>query len=210
MRVAGVAYGDEASLQWGTPVRAVDFFDVKGDVEALLAPRVPTFEPASHPAMHPGRCARVLLNGKPVGYVGELHPRWRQLEGWQQAPVMFELDLPAVLGRDVPVAQTVARHQPVERDIAVVVKEGVTHAALMDAVHAAGTNGWLKQAVLFDVYRPKKGAEQAGGLAADEKSLAVRLTLERSDATLTDEEIDGVVKAVLAELAQRVQARLRA
>ncbi len=210
MRVAGVAYGDDASLQWGTPARAVDFFDVKGDVEALLAPRVPTFEPATHPAMHPGRCARVLLNGQPVGYVGELHPRWRQLEGWQQAPVMFELDLPAVLERDVPVAQAVTRHQPVERDIAVVVKEGVTHAALMGAVHAAATNGWLKQAVLFDVYRPKKGAEQAGGLAADEKSLAVRLTLERSDATLTDEEIEGVVQAVLAELAQRVQARLRA
>jgi phenylalanyl-tRNA synthetase beta chain len=103
----------------------------------------------------------------------------------------------------------VARHQPVERDIAVVVKDSVTHAALMAAVHAAATQGWLKQAVLFDVYRPKKGAEQTVGLAADEKSLAVRLTLERADANLTDEEIDGVVKAVLASLAERVQARLR-
>lgn len=208
MRVAGLAYGDDASLQWGLPARAVDFYDVKGDVEALLAPRVPTFESAAHPAMHPGRCARVWLDGEPIGFVGELHPRWRQLEGWQQAPVMFELDLPAVLERPVPVARPVTRHQPVERDIAVVVKEGVTHAALMAAVHAAATHGWLKQATLFDVYRPKKGAESAG-LAADEKSLAVRLTLERGDANLTDEEIDGVVKAVLASLAERVQARLR-
>jgi len=209
MRVAGLAYADEANLQWGVPARAVDFFDIKGDVEALLAPRLPTFEPANHPAMHPGRCARVLLDGQAIGFVGELHPRWRQLEGWTLAPVMFELDLPAVLARDVPVAQAVARHQPVERDLAVVVKEAMTHAALMDAVHAAPTQGWLKHAVLFDVYRPKKGAEQAGGLAPDEKSLAVRLTLERADANLTDEEIDGVVKAVLAELAQRVHARLR-
>ncbi|NIC43057.1 phenylalanine--tRNA ligase subunit beta [Aquabacterium sp. A08] len=209
MRVAGVAYGDESAHQWGVPARAVDFFDVKGDVQALLAPRVPTFEPAEHPALHPGRCARVRLDGQAIGFVGELHPRWRQLEGWQQAPVLFELDLPAVLGRDVPLAQPVARHQPVQRDIAVVVREAVGHAELMAAVHAAPTQGWLKQAVLFDVYRPKPGAAQTGGLAPDEKSLAVRLTLERGDANLTDAEIDATVHAVLASLAERVQARLR-
>lgn len=209
MRVAGVAYGDDAALQWGMPARTVDFFDVKGDVEALLAPRVPTFEPADHPAMHPGRCARVWLDGQAIGFVGELHPRWRQLEGWPLAPVMFELELPAVLDRRVPVAQPVTRHQPVERDMAVVVKENVTHTALMDAVHGAATQGWLKRADLFDVYRPKKGSETTAGLAADEKSLAVRLTLERADANLTDEAIDGVVKAVLGSLAERVQARLR-
>lgn len=209
MRVAGVAYGDDAALQWGMPARTVDFFDVKGDVEALLAPRVPTFEPADHPAMHPGRCARVWLDGQAIGFVGELHPRWRQLEGWPLAPVMFELELPAVLDRRVPVAQPVTRHQPVERDMAVVVKENVTHTALMDAVHGAATQGWLKRADLFDVYRPKKGGETTAGLAADEKSLAVRLTLERADANLTDEAIDGVVKAVLGSLAERVQARLR-
>lgn len=209
MRVAGVAYADDAPLQWGMPARTVDFFDVKGDVEALLAPRVPTFEPADHPAMHPGRCARVWLDGQAIGFVGELHPRWRQLEGWPLAPVMFELELPAVLERRVPVAQPVTRHQPVERDMAVVVKENVTHTALMDAVHGAATQGWLKRADLFDVYRPKKGSETTAGLAADEKSLAVRLTLERADANLTDEAIDGVVKAVLGSLAERVQARLR-
>jgi phenylalanyl-tRNA synthetase beta chain len=90
-----------------------------------------------------------------------------------------------------------------------VVKDNVTHTALMDAVHGAATNGWLKRADLFDVYRPKKGVESTAGLATDEKSLAVRLTLERADANLTDEEIEGVVKAVLGSLAERVQARLR-
>ncbi len=209
MRVAALALGDQADLQWAIAARPVDFYDLKGDIEALLAPRTPTFEAASHPAMHPGRCARVWLDGQAIGFVGELHPRWRQLEGWPQAPVMFELDLPAVLQREVPVAQPVTRHQPVERDIAVVVKEAVTHAALMAALRAADTRAWLKTAVLFDVYRPKKGAESSAGLAADEKSLAVRLTLERDDANLTDEEIDSVVQAVLASLAERVQARLR-
>ncbi|MDD2728077.1 phenylalanine--tRNA ligase subunit beta [Malikia sp.] len=208
MRVAALAWGEAEQQQWGLPARAVDFFDVKGDVEALLAPRVLTFEVAEHPAMHPGRCARVLLDGVAIGFVGELHPRWRQAEGWQQAPVLFELDLPAVLARDVVQAQPVPRHQPVERDLAVVVAESVSHAALMAAIRGSDAQGWLKSAVLFDVYRPKKGAELAG-MSADEKSLAVRLTLERTDATLTEQEIDGVVQAALAALQQQVGARLR-
>lgn len=206
-RVAGLAWGDEAALQWGVPARPVDFYDVKGDVEALLAPRRATFEPAQHPALHPGRCARVLLDGTPIGVIGELHPRWRQAEGWTHAPVLFELDLDAVLARPVPQAQPVGRHQPVQRDIAVVVAEAVTHAQLMAAI-AAVDHPWLRDAVLFDVYRPKAGG--VAGLAEGEKSLAVRLTLERDDATLTDAEIDAVVQAVLASLQQRLGARLRA
>lgn len=207
-RMAALAWGDADRLQWGSPARPVDFYDAKGDVEALLAPRKPVFEPGEHPAMHPGRCARVLLDGQVIGHVGELHPRWRQLEGWQQAPVMFELDLTSVLSRPVPVAQGVSRHQPVERDIAVVVKEAVTHADLLSAIWQAPTLGWLKDAVLFDVYRPKKGVE-GSGVEQGEKSLAVRLTLERPDATLTDDEIDQTVKAVLASLEANVHARLR-
>jgi phenylalanyl-tRNA synthetase beta chain len=188
--------------------RPVDFYDVKGDVEALLAPRVPVFEPAEHPALHPGRCARVLLDGRPIGVLGELHPRWRQLEGWTHAPVLFELDLEAVLQHPVPVAQPVGRHQPVQRDIAIVVRETVTHAQLMAAIEAV-QHPWLSAAVLFDIYRPQ-GSAPVAGLAANEKSLAVRLTLERHDANLTDAEIDGVVQAVLASLQERLGARLRA
>src|SRR5574343_1365672 len=138
MRVAGLAYGDVAPLQWSSEAaRKVDFFDVKADVQALLAPRRATFEPATHPAMHPGRCARVLIDGHAIGFVGELHPKWRQAYELPQAPVLFELALDAVLARDVPVAQSVARHQAVERDIALVVTESVTHAALMQAIESA-------------------------------------------------------------------------
>ena len=208
-RVAGLAWGDESALQWGVPARPVDFYDVKGDVEALLAPRRAVFEPAQHPALHPGRCARVLLDGRVIGVVGELHPRWRQAEGWLQAPVLFELDLDAVLQRPVPSARPVGRHHPVQRDIAVVVREAVTHAELMAAIsEVAAQQPWLRDAVLFDVYRPKVAG--AGGLADGEKSLAVRLTLERHDANLTDDEIDAVVQSVLQALQQRVGARLRA
>jgi len=210
MRVAGLAYGGLDSLQWGSPERNVDFFDIKGDVQALLAPLQAAFKPAEHPAMHPGRCASVWLGDRCIGHVGELHPKWRQGYELAQAPVMFELALDAVLQRDVPVFRSVSRHQPVERDIAIAVKESVTHAAVMDAIRAP-CSALLRDAVLFDVYRPKKVADGAvtGGLAADEKSLAVRLTLNRDDATLTDDEIDAVIKDVLTSLSERVSARLR-
>jgi phenylalanyl-tRNA synthetase beta chain len=208
MRVAGLAYGPVDALQWGLSARPADFFDAKGDVQALLAPRVPEFRTAEHPAMHPGRTAAVWLDGQVIGHVGELHPRWRQGYELAQAPVLFELALDAVLARDVPVFRPVSRYQPVERDLAIVVKDSVTHSAVMDAVRAPASP-WLRDAVLFDVYRPKKGAEGAGALAADEKSLAVRLVLSRDDATLTDEQIEATVSDVLGSLQQRVAARLR-
>ncbi len=210
MRVAGLAYGGVDNLQWGSAERNVDFFDIKGDVQALLAPLQATFKPDQHPAMHPGRCASVWLGERCIGHVGELHPKWRQGYELAHAPVMFELALDAVLQRDVPLFQSVSRHQPVDRDIAIVVNESVTHAAVMDAIRKPGS-ALLRDAVLFDVYRPKKAADGGvtGGLAAHEKSLAVRLTLNRDDATLTDEEIETVVKDVVQSLAQQVSARLR-
>ena len=207
MRIAGMAYGPAQPLQWGAKEQAVDFYDVKADVQALLAPAELSFEAADHPSMHPGRCARVRLGERIIGHVGELHPRWRQAWDLPQAPVMFELELDAVLQRAVPSFQNVSRFQAVERDIAVIVNESVTHAALMQAIHAAPTQGLLRDALLFDVYRPKQAA---AGLSEGEKSLAVRLTLNSDEATLTDAQIDAAMQAVLAQLARDVGARLRA
>ncbi|MGE0100438.1 MAG: phenylalanine--tRNA ligase subunit beta [Hydrogenophaga sp.] len=212
MRVAGLCHGGVDTLQWGMPERSVDFFDAKGDVQALLSPRSPEFRVAEHPAMHPGRCASVWLGDRCVGHVGEMHPRWRQAYELPQAPVMFELDLDAVLEHPVPAYQVVGRHQAVERDLAIVVKESVTHAAIMDAIRAPA-NPWLRDVVLFDVYRPKKQAGGQGGAGAlndDEKSLAVRLVLNRDDATLTEEDIEATVKGALASVEQRLAGRLRA
>ena len=209
MHVAGMAWGPEQPLGWQGKGRLVDFFDVKGDVQALLAPRKAEFVAAEHPALHPGRSAQVVLDGVVIGHVGELHPRWRQAWDLPSAPVVFELSLDAVLARKVPVAQGVAKHQPVERDIAVIVSESVTHAQLMQAIHAASTEGSLQEAVLFDVYRPK--SDSAGGaLAVGEKSLAVRLTLGSAQDPLTEARIDSIMNAVVTQLGQQLGARLRA
>ncbi|MEZ5707635.1 MAG: phenylalanine--tRNA ligase subunit beta, partial [Burkholderiaceae bacterium] len=204
-------YGPVEMVQWGTPSHSVDYFDVKGDVEELLAPMGCEFRPGDHPSMHPGRCASVWREGACIGHVGELHPKWRQRYELPQPPVLFELSLEAVSAGQVPVFSPVSRFQPVERDLAIVVNETITHAAVMAAVKGVG-DVLLRDAVLFDVYRPKKGAEPsgAGALATDEKSLAVRLFFSRDDANLTDAEVDAVVQRVLGELERRVSARLRA
>lgn len=206
MMAGGLAYGDADNLQWGRKAGGADFFDVKGDVEALLAPQVPEFVPGTHPAMHPGRCARIRLAGRDVGVVGELHPRWRQAWELPNAPILFEIELDAVLGRPLPEFHPVPKFQPAQRDIAVIVDDAVTHATVLDAVHGADTGGLLRDAMLFDVYKPKQAA---AGLGAREKSLALRLTLASADATLTDEQIDAAVAAVVGSIAARTGGRLR-
>jgi len=209
MRVAGLACGAAEALQWGRKETPVDYFDVKGDIEALLSPLKADFVPATHPAMHPGRCAQVMLQGRAIGYVGELHPRWRQDYELLQNPVVFELDLDAVLQSRVAVFAPVPKLQPVQRDIAVMVTDAVSHQALMACIHAAPTAGLLQEAQLFDVYRPKASAAD-GDAAAPQRSLAVRLTLSSADATLTEEQIEHTVKAVLDQLDRDLGARQRA
>ena len=172
-----------------------------------MAPRAVDFEAAEHPALHPGRCARVLLDGRPIGYVGELHPQWRQSWGLTVVPILFELALDAVTSRDVPVFASFSKHQAVERDIAVWVAESVSHADVMTALHSAPHQGLLKQAVLFDIYRPSKPDT---AVAALEKSMAIRLTLQRDDAGLNEQDIDAAVAVLLDSLSQRTGARLRA
>ena len=206
MRVAGLSYGDADGLQWARKSTGADFYDVKGDVEALLSPLKAQFKPADHPALHPGRCAGIWLDGRQVGVVGELHPRWRQSWELAHTPLLFELDVEAVVQRQVAVFEPVPKFQPAQRDIAVIVADNVTHDAVLAAVHAASTGGLLREALLFDVYKPKQSAP---GLAAHEKSLAVRLTLASGEATLTDEQIDAAVKAVVESIAGRLGGRLR-
>jgi phenylalanyl-tRNA synthetase beta chain len=208
MRVAALSYGRTDATQWAIKDRPADFYDAKGDVEALLAPLRPTFEAAEHPAMHPGRSARVLLAGKPIGFVGELHPRWRQSYELPQAPLLFELELDAVLARELPVAQAIGKFQAVQRDLALVLPESVPFDTVLAAVRSApGAQGLLTDVLLFDVFRPS--AQIAGGLNVGEKSLALRLSLNSPDATLTEEQIEVAVKSVIDVTTERLGARLR-
>ena len=206
LRLGGLAWGLAEEAQWARKERAVDFFDIKGDLELLLAPRVARFVPTSHPALHPGRCAAVELDGERIGIVGELHPKWRQDYELPSAPVLYELDAEALQRRAVPIHTPVARQQSAWRDLALIVGDAVRHDDLMDAIDA-GPGRLIRAARLFDVYRP---AAPTADIAAGERSLAVRLELLDEAATLTDERIDAEVARVVEALRTRLGARLRA
>src|SRR5205085_6052796 len=204
-RVGGLAYGPADTLQWGTKERPVDFYDVKGDIESLFAPQALRFVPASHPALHPGRAARIEVDGRDVGVVGELHPRWRQAYELPAAPVVFELDLEALQARALPRFVPLPRHQPVWRDISLVAKDTVTHESLMAAIRSAPTP-LVRSALLYDVYKP---SAPGGDIGSGERSMTLRLELLDDDNTLTDDRIEAARLQVVDLLRERLGVRLR-
>jgi len=149
----------------------------------------------------------VQVDGRIVGFVGELHPKWRQAYDLPLAPVLFELDASALTGRDVPRFTSVPRMQSVFRDLALVVNDRTAHDAVVGAIVSAPSDGLVRGARLFDIYKPKT---PAAGLNDDERSLAVRIELRDDEHTLTDERIDAAIQAVLQNLNDKVGARVRA
>ncbi|MGN6318324.1 phenylalanine--tRNA ligase subunit beta [Trinickia sp.] len=209
-RIGALAYGPAAEEQWGVSTRPVDFFDVKRDVEALFAPRVARFVKAEHPALHPGRSARIELDGLSVGWIGELHPRWMQQYDLPHAPILFEVDAEALMSRVLHAPTDVSKYPPVRRDIAVVVDQNVEVQALLDEMQKALTEDackFVQRVALFDEFRAKSST--SGGMAAHEKSLAFRVTLQDTGGTLQDETVDLAVKTLVDRLARVYGARLR-
>ena len=206
LKLAGLAYGSALPEQWASKTIDVDFYDVKGDLERLFAPAVLTFEAFAHPSAHPGRCAAVSLNGKIIGWVGQMHPRLQHSYDLPRAPMLFELDAQAVLQRDLPVASVVSKQPMVTRDLAIVVKRDVLAQQIQQLmVDLSSTDpdcAIIKTVQLFDVY-------QGEHVADDEKSLAYRVQMQDADNTLQDAQIEQVMVKVLNALQTQVGARLR-
>jgi len=198
--LAGLAYGDAQSEQWGIPSRNADFYDVKGDVEALFAPRCLTFKPLAHAASHPGRSASILLDGQQIGWIGELHPQWQQRYELPNPPVWFEVDMNALNDVAVPKATSVSRFPLVRRDIAVLAEETILADTLLVAMREAEAP-YVEDINLFDVYRGK-GVEQG------KKSLAFRVLLQDTQKTLTESEIEPSI-TMLVDVLNKKGAQLR-
>ena len=202
LRLAALAAGPTLPEQWGAPARNVDFFDIKGDLEALLSPRQTRFEPlADHPALHPGRAARVLLDGRDIGVIGELHPMWVERYETGGAPVLFELELDAVLAAAVPVHEHVSRFPIVARDLALVMPQGVAAMELVECMRGVAPD-IVRAIEVFDVYH-------GDGIEAGKKSLAFRILMQDTRRTLEDSEVDTAVAALVAEAERSFDARLR-
>jgi phenylalanyl-tRNA synthetase beta chain len=205
--LAGIACGPRLPEQWGLGKEAraaVDFYDVKDDVMALLTATGEAdafrFEPSAHPALHPGRSARVLRRGESMGWIGELHPRLVASMDFTYPPVLFELDVAGIPTR-VPHYQEISRFPQVRRDLAVVVDESVTLSSLTERVTLA-TSNLLRELRVFDVYR-------GPGLEQGRKSIALGLIFQDISRTLTDDDVERLMASVVADLRENLDARIR-
>jgi len=201
LRIGGLAYGPAAAEQWGVPVRPVDFYDVKGDVEALLAPREARFAPLAHPGLHPGRAASVSLGGTAIGWLGELHPRWLQKYDLPQAPVLLELDVAALAAVDMPQYREMSRFPPVIRDRSMEFDEAIPVSSILEEL-ARNRPPLVQDIRLFDFYRGK-------GVQRGRKSLAFRVVMQDTARTLTDAEADAAMAQLTELLAAKFGAKLR-
>jgi phenylalanyl-tRNA synthetase beta chain len=201
MRIAAVASGTAFEEQWGAKPRPVDFYDLKADVETLFAPRAVRFEPAACPAFHPGRSARIRVDGQDVGWLGELHPQWQRKYELSQGVIFFEVDAAALQVAPLPEVSLPSRFPPVTRDIALLLDANVGVQQLMDAI-ATERPRIVQDVRLFDLY-------QGPNLPGGKKSLAFRVVMQDTERTLTDAEADSARDALVALWGRRFAATLR-
>ena len=201
IRIGGAAFGPAMEEQWGTPGRPVDFFDVKSDVEALLAPRTGRFEACPLPALHPGRAAKVTVDGRDAGWVGELHPEWQRQFDLPGPVVLFELDAAVLQDGLMPAYSPVSRYPAVRRDLAVLVDDHIPAGLMLEALKV-GLPPIVESVQVFDLYRGK-------GVENGKKSLAFRVLLQDTQKTLTDAEVDETMTLALSIIQQRFGGNLR-
>lgn len=203
--LAGVVCGPRYPEGWAVKSAAVDFYDVKADVEAILdltgMPEDFSFAAAECAALHPGQCAGIFRNGNLVGHVGLLDPRAQQALDLDQPVFLFELALQGLQAKRVPNAAPLSRFPEVRRDIAIIVDAGV-HAAEINACVAQAADETFRNLKVFDVYQGK-------GIDPNRKSIALGLTFQHVSRTLTDEETSVSVNQIVAALETKLAASLR-
>ena len=197
-RIGGMVTGGVAPEQWGATDRAVDFFDVKGDLEQILNIKDMKFSVGEHESFHPGKVASILVGGTYVGTIGELHPELSQKYDLGSSVVAFELNLDALPDSDIPVYSAYSKLPGVRRDLAVEIDADTQVGAIVSDIDAENIQ-YLKEVTLFDVYSGK-------GVAEGKKSVALGIMFQDEQKTLTDEEVEKSVSLVLKLLKQRFNA----
>jgi phenylalanyl-tRNA synthetase beta chain len=203
--LAMVCTGERFSQSWTESGESTDFYDLKGDLESLLAlTRAPhdfAFEATSLPGMHPGQTARITRKGQEVGYIGTLHPAVGAELGLDAPLYACEIDLSPVLEGILPSFEELSKFPEVRRDLAVIVDKAVLAAPLLADVRAAA-GPYLRDLRLFDVYTGK-------GIDPKRKSLALGLTFRDQSRTLADDDINLAVGQVIDLLEKNYNAELR-
>ena len=201
--ISAVVCGDVLPEQWGSSGQQVDFYDLKGDLEALLdlTGKSYTFESAQHPVLHPGQSASVLIEGKRVGWLGALHPEVMKKLDFDQTVYIFEIQLDAAKMVALPKFSPLSRYPEVRRDLAIVVDKTVTAQVIRDCIQEVSSD-LLQNIQLFDIYTGK-------GVDSGRKSVALGLILQDFSRTLTDQDVETEVEKVVSTLKQQLAATLR-
>lgn len=203
--IGGLIAGEANSLGWANDNRKVDFFDLKGDVENLLAMshlhgRV-YFSATQSPEFHPGQCAAIMYGDRRIGIMGQLHPQWQKPFGVNGAVFMFQLFLDSLLTLQVPKVTGVSKFPEVQRDLAFVIKREVAVQTLVEHVKQVEST-LLKDIQVFDVY-------QGQGVADSDKSVALSLKIQHQDRTLQDEEVEQLTQKIIEHVKSTLAAELR-
>ena len=203
--LAMVITGDRFAEGWSVPAQAVDFFDLKGDLEGLLAltraDATFRFVPGPRDALHPGQTAAIYRDEEQVGYIGALHPAVNRELGLNSTVFVCELTLSAVLQAELPEFAELSKFPEVRRDLAIVVDKSISASEIMGNVRAAAGT-YLTELTLFDVYEGK-------GIDPKRKSLALGLTFRDSSRTLSDQDVNLAVDQVIDSLEKNYKAELR-
>ncbi|MBI3563121.1 MAG: phenylalanine--tRNA ligase subunit beta [Gammaproteobacteria bacterium] len=205
MMLSGLLSGPAAPTQWAIPPRELDYFDAKGHLENLMqlsgnmSPY--RFEAAQHPALHPGKCARILRNNQPVGWLGGLHPQSVKTLDLRQEVVLFEIEFEALAAGYLPSYHEISRFPAIRRDIALIVDRQISAQRLRDCIQQAAPE-YLEKVELFDVYTGE-------GIDSGRKSVALGLTLQDLSRTLTDSEVEDVMQRIVGRLQAELGASLR-
>ncbi len=199
-RVSGLAYGSAKPEQWAAGNADVDFFDVKASVDRLVNGEV-TYEKAEHVALHPGQTARILKNGKAIGWLGKLHPKWQQHYSLAKGTYLFELDLEAISNQAIPAYQEVSKLLPIRRDLAVILDEKIASGEVLATIKKAKLS-LIQEVALFDLY-------QGQGVPENKKSLALSVLMHDTQKTLTDIDADTTMTNLLQLLQSEFSATLR-
>jgi len=205
VRIGALALGDVRAEQWDDAGQAVDFFDIKSDLEGLLGMSGCsidfTFVADDHPALQPGQSAKILRDGIDVGILGKLHPAIAKKLGLRKDVFVFELNADLVFASKVPVAAEVSKFPTIRRDIAIVIDDNISVSQLVSVVESAAPE-LIRNVVIFDIYR-------GSGIEAGRKSVALGLILQETSRTLTDEDADSAMDAAVSKLQKEFAARLR-
>lgn len=204
-RISGLAYGSAKPEQWATDDADIDFFEVKAHIEALIgAPSslgLVSYEKAEHTALHPGQSAQILVDGKVIGWLGKIHPKWQQHYDLTRSTFLFELEAEAILNRHFPAYIEVSKLLPLRRDLAVVLDDNIAVDHVLIAIKKAQIP-LITEVALFDLYQGK-------GIAENKKSLALSVLMHDTQKTLTDSDADTAIANLLKYLQEKFAATLR-